>query len=210
MAGNTIDEIFAALINEGEEVKTAGEEVKPEEEAKVEGEKKPEAEKVAALAEILPEEALNVLREYVKEAEEEEKKAEQVKEAEEAIATGRFMARGFVAELQKLGADYGEPMEVADFSDKAVIQGAADVPTPATSNIVQDGSTALTQAKKEDAQKSPVSPTARQDVVKAVKKIISAADVASKGQDPQEVPNNLGVKETATSGNKSSQPNNVA
>ena len=78
MAGNTIDEIFAALINEGEEVKTAGEEVKPEEEAKVEGEKKPEAEKVAALAEILPEEALNVLREYVKEAEEEEKKAEQV------------------------------------------------------------------------------------------------------------------------------------
>lgn len=203
MAGNTIDEIFAALINDGEETKTAGEETETAgEETRTAGEE----EKIAALAEVLPKEALDVLRGFVKEAEEEEKKAEQVKEAEEAIATGRFMARGFVSELQKLGGDYGESTEIADFSDKSVTQGAADVATPATGNIVQDGSTALNQAKKEDAGKSPSSPTANQDVVKAVKKIVSAADVASKGQDPQEVPNNLGVSETATKGNKASQP----
>jgi len=218
---HTIDEIFAALMPGEESTKTAGDEnggeatstdkdqnqnTAPAENTDAAA-KAGEAQKEAALAlaKILPADQINALRSFVKQAEEQEKDAELMKQAEEAIMTGRFMARGFKSELDKLSAENsGE----ADFSDKSITMGAANVPTPQPGNIVVDGSTAINTAKKEDGVKSPASPTTSQDVMSVVKAVVNAADVASKGQDPQEVPNNLGIKDSATSGNMSAQPNN--
>jgi len=222
----TVDELFAALMGEegtklaGDE-ETAGDNGKGNEgeqdsgkgessAASGEGENKEAAEALSKIAASMNLDQIKALSSWVEDMEAQEKRAELEKEAEEAKATGRFMARGFIEELNKLSAEggYDESLELADF-DAAEAAGGANVPTP-KNDIVQDGSKAMSQAKKEDASKSPQSPTASQDVVQVVKSIVQAANVASKGQDPQEVPNNLSVKETATSGNKGSQPNNVA
>lgn len=186
---NSIDNIFAQLMGNAEEpVKTASDVVV-------------EPSKVAGLT-ISSDDAA-VLQGFVEDNEEKEKKAEEMKVAKDSFVMGQIMARGYVHELQKMAAegDYEEPMQTADFSSAAISAGAADVPTP-VNDIVQDGSAAMTIAKKEDGVSSPTSPTAVQDTVKVVKKILEAANVASKGQDPQEVPNNLGVAETATDGQK--------
>lgn len=182
MADKAIDDIFAQLM--GEETKTASEDV--------------ESAKIAA---NLSEEELGVLNSFLEEHEEDEKRAEEEKVAEEAFVQGRIMARGFITELDKIAADggYDTSTSVADPSTQNLEAGAADggVPNPA------EDSTVLKQTKKEDAVKSPKSPTTSQDVVKVVKKVVQAANAASKGQSPQEVPNNLGQKETASKGNKS-------
>ena len=184
---HTIDDIFSALMSGEEPTKTAGENgtdvVVPQ---------TTEAQKEAAavIARGLSDTELDSLRSFVKEAGEVEKDAETQKLAEEAFATGQFMARGFANEMEHIAAENnGE----ATYSDSAVTNGAANVPTPAASTIVSDGSTALNFAKKEDAVSSPKSPTVSQDVMKVVKSVISAAAVATKGQDQQEIPNNLGV-----------------
>jgi len=217
----TVEDLFAVLC--GESTKTAEEENKNTEQKPAEGEQKPAegeqkpaeeeqkeaAELLSKVAASLKPEQIKALASFVEDAEAQEKRAEEMKQAEEAKATGRFMARGFIEELNKMAeGGYGVADTIANF-DATIGAGGANVPTP-TNDIVQDGSTALSQAKKEDAQKSPASPTTSQDVVQVVKSIVQAANVASKGQDPQEVPNNLTVSETATSNNKSSQPNNVA
>ena len=205
----SIEEIFAAMIGQAESEKTASEGggeggVQKPVEKPAEG----DAEKTAALVKIakaLPKEALDVLQKYVTDVEESEKRAEDEKKAAEAEAMGRFMARGYVAELQKLSEEgtYQESQMGAAFSD-ANLTGGAAVQTKSQPNVIQneEGATVISTAKKEDGQKSPSSPTASQDTVKVVKSILEAANVATKGQDPQEVPNNLGITETASGDGK--------
>lgn len=185
MADKAIDDIFAQLMGE------AGQE---EESSKVASD---EALKVAGAN--LSQEELGVLNSFLEEHEEDEKRAEEEKVAEEAFVQGRIMAQGFIAELDKIAADggYDTSTAVADPSTQDLEAGAAKggVPNPS------EESTVVKQTKKEDAIKSPKSPTTSQDVVKVVKKVVQAANAASKGQAPQEVPNNLGQKETASKGN---------
>jgi len=215
----TVEDLFAIMM--GEETKLAGEEdgngtaapaapaapVTPAEPgapatpaAPADGDSKEAAELLAKVAASLKPAQIQALSAFVEDAEAGEKLAEEMKEAEEAIATGRFMARGFIEEMKLAEGGYGVADTVANF-ESSIGAGAANVPTP-MNDIVQDGSAALSQAKKEDGAKSPSSPTTSQDVVQVVKSIVQAANVASKGQDPQEVPNNLTVTETATSGQK--------
>jgi len=157
----------------------------------------------------LSQEELGVLNEFLSEHEEDEKRAEEEKLAEESFIQGRIMARGFMAELDKVAAEggYDTSTDVADPSTSQMAAGAAKGGVP---NEDEEGSATEKQMKKEDGRKSPKSPTSSEDVVKVVKKVVQAANAASKGQDSQEVPNNLGVKEKATKGNKGEQPNNVA
>lgn len=101
----TVGEILAQMLNseDGAEKVAA---VKTEDKTE-----KTEAEKIAENLNLTPEE----IDAASQELEEAEKTAEAEKRAEEAVYLGRFMAQGFVDELQKLGEGVGgsEPNNVA-------------------------------------------------------------------------------------------------
>jgi len=189
MSDKAINDIFAQLMGEDagdEPIKTASEESKKE------------TVKVGGVN--LSEDELGVLTSFLSEHEEDEKRAEEEKVAQEAFVQGQIMARGFMAELDKIAAGeggYDENQTKADPSTKDMAAGAAvgGVPNEAS----KEKSTVDKQTKKINAVQEPASPTKVEDVVKVVKKVVQAASDASKGQDRQEVPNNLGVAETATS-----------
>lgn len=90
-----------------------------------------------------------------------EKKAEAEKQASEAELLGRFMARGFVDEMKKLGGSL-------EMGGGSAVAQQADASTP------QDGSKVLAKikAKVESAHNMPVPPGTTMGVVR---KILSTA-----------------------------------
>jgi len=119
----TVTDILSQMLNaDGQETeKIAAETQAPSQEDDIQ--------KLATEYNTTPEEVKNVMAEI----DEEEKRAEAEKQAEEAMVLGRFMARGFVDELQKIGADPGYGSGVGGSEPTTTNQG---------STVPQDGSTA--------------------------------------------------------------------
>jgi hypothetical protein len=114
---------------------------------------------VAKELNLTPEEAAKV----ISEVEESEKHAEAEKLAEEATVLGRFMARGFLDELQKLGSDW-------EMGGGKKVQQQADASTP------QEGSKVLAKVKAAiEAKHRPDTPTKDVAMQSVVKKIIATA-----------------------------------
>jgi len=153
----TVSEILAQLLEDGapsEGEKTAAETTEETEETTSD----PVVEQVAK--------ELNLSAEEVEAAsqalDEGEKTAEAEKKAEEAELLGRFMARGFVDELQKLGG-------ALEMGSGKVVQQQADASTP------QDGSKVLSKVKaaveKAHTSKNPDNVA----TMNVVKKILATA-----------------------------------
>ena len=157
----TVSEILQQMLEGGSEPaeKTAAD-------SKGEETKAPETdvEKIARELNLSPEE----IEAAAQELEGQEKQAEAEKKAEEAVILGRFMARGFVDELNKVGMSVGTPA-VNKGGGKAV-QQQADASTP------QDGSKVLAKIKSAvENLHTPDSPTKSVDNMSVVKSIIQTA-----------------------------------
>ena len=159
----TVGEILAQMLNSedgAEKTAEANTEVKTE---------KTEAEKIA--------ESLNLTKEEVEaasqELEEAEKTAEAEKRAEEAVYLGRFMARGFVDELQKLGEGVGgtEPNNIAD-------QGAS---TPQDGSVANRVAEAIANAH---GQKQTPKKEELKAVLQAARANFMAADNLAQKAEP--------------------------
>ena len=161
----TVSEILQQMLGEGPEPaeKTAADS-KGETSQPVTSEEDEQIAKIARELDLSPEE----IEAAAAELDSLEKRAEAEKKAEEAEVLGRFMARGFVDELQKMGMQVGDP-SVNKGGGKAV-QQAADASCP------QDGSTVLAKVKSAvEGEHVPKSPTSSEDVMGRVKKIIQTA-----------------------------------
>lgn len=160
----TVSEILQQMLGEGPEPaeKTAADskgETQPEK-----SEEDTQVEKIARELDLSPEE----IEAAAAELDRLEKRAEAEKKAEESELLGRFMARGFVDELQKMGMSVGDSA-VNKGGGKAV-QQAADASCP------QDGSTVLAKVKSAvEGEHVPKSPTASEDTMNMVKRIINSA-----------------------------------
>jgi len=159
----TVGEILAQMLNSedgAEKVATVNTDGKTD---------KTEAEKIAESLNLTPEE----IEAASQELEEAEKTAEAEKRAEEAVYLGRFMAQGFVNELQKLGEGVGgsEPNNIA-------AQGAS---TP------QDGSVANRVAEA-IANAHGQKQTPKKEELKAVLQAARANFMASNQNSQMAVP----------------------
>jgi hypothetical protein len=134
----------------------------PAEKTAAEHSEEDQYEKIAKELNLSPEE----IEAATAELEGQEKKAEAEKKAEEAVLLGRFMARGFVDELQKVGS--GTP--VVNKGGGKAVQQQADASTP------QDGSKVLAKIKGSvESLHTPDSPTKSDDGLGVVKKILDTA-----------------------------------
>ncbi len=142
---------------------------------------------------------------------------EQEKIAEDYVILGRFMARGFHDELNKLAAGKSGPESLQGMTGTAyTAPGAPGNPTIAAGGDTspgasspepgpkapnaegqsyttpQDGSNVLAKIKATvDAVHQPMSATKKQDAVGVLKKIVDAAKQQKRKQHPTEVESNL-------------------
>ncbi len=145
---------------------------------------------------------------------------EQEKIAEDYVILGRFMARGFHDELNKLAAgasnkngpgdmkgDTGTAYNAPGAPGNPTIAAGGDTspgantaePGPKAPNYEgqsyttpQDGSNVLAKIRKSvDAVHQPMSATKKQDAVGVLKKIVDAAKQQKRKQHPTEVESNL-------------------
>lgn len=148
--------------------------------------------------------AAQLTSEDVAELEKIAEEAETEKTAEEAQTYGRLMARGFYEELNKLAAD-GEVgltgtmnAERPAVGNRTIASGGDTSPGaigskggPQQTNAAtpQDGSTVLKKIQQSiESIHRPASPTAKEDAMKVVRKIIDAARPVR--QQAAEVPHN--------------------
>lgn len=138
---------------------------------------------------------------------------EQEKQADDYTTLGRFMARGFYDELNKMaaGADMvgmtGNALNLPGAPGNKTIAKGGDTSPGASSGepgpkapdsegqsytTPQDGSTVLKKIRSSiDAIHQPTSATKQQDAMGALRKIVDAAKQQRTKQHPTEVPSNL-------------------
>jgi len=149
----TVSEILTQMLEDS----TAPSE--PEKTAAVAGSDDDIVAQVAKELNLTPEEA----EAAVSELEEGEKHAEAEKLAEEATVLGRFMARGFIEEVQKLGSGW-------EMGGGKKVQQQADASTP------QEGSKVLAKVKAAiESKNRPETPTKDVAMQSVVKKILATA-----------------------------------
>ena len=119
------------------------------------------------------------------------------KTAEEAEAYGRFMAKGFYAQLQKEAA---EDSAGGAFESVSGTVGSSDIAHGGGGKQMSEGNTVDAQAAKDpsmvlqavkaklDAVQAPASPNPSEDSYEVVQKIIATAKEMK--QHPSEMPNN--------------------
>jgi len=175
----SMEDILSSLLGEEGQTKTAAASAPVSDEDAV----------IAKVAAQLSSEEVDQLEKIAEDAETE-------KTAAEAMAYGRLMARGFHDELSKLAAD-GEVgltgsmnSETSNIGSRTIANGGGNpVAQQALARTPQDGSTVLSKIKSSvEALHTPASPTAKEDAVKMVRKIIDAARPVR--QQVAEVPHN--------------------